>query len=238
MSKQVLVVIPVEERHKEYLENIGTGCVFTYTSPKAVTEEELANAQIIIGNVSAEQLAKAPKLEWFQLNSAGSDAFCKPGVLKEGVLLTNATGAYGLAISEHMLGVTLMMQKHLAEYYVNQKNHQWKDEGTVTSISSSSTGDTTVSYPVVVTLSGDVSKVYDGMSSEVTFVSKEVKDVTYVSNKAITTEGTKSYVTLKKADGTTKKTKVVTGFSDGHNVEIKSGLKKGDTVLIESQVSQ
>ena len=111
-------------------------------------------------------------------------------------------------------------------------------EGTVTSISSSSTGDTTVSYPVVVTLSGDVSKVYDGMSSEVTFVSKEVKDVTYVSNKAITTEGTKSYVTLKKADGTTKKTKVVTGFSDGHNVEIKSGLKKGDTVLIESQVSQ
>ena len=111
-------------------------------------------------------------------------------------------------------------------------------EGTVTSISSSSTGDTTVSYPVVVTLSGDVSKVYDGMSSEVTFVSKEVKDVTYVSNKAIITEGTKSYVTLKKADGTTKKTKVVTGFSDGHNVEIKSGLKKGDTVLIESQVSQ
>lgn len=59
MSKQVLVVIPVEERHKEYLENKGTGCVFTYTSPKAVTEEELANAQIIIGNVSAEQLAKA-----------------------------------------------------------------------------------------------------------------------------------------------------------------------------------
>ena len=111
-------------------------------------------------------------------------------------------------------------------------------EGTVTSISSTSTGDTTVSYPVVVTLSGDVSKVYDGMSSEVTFVSKEVKVVTYVSNKAITTEGTKSYVTLKKADGTTKKTKVVTGFSDGHNVEIKSGLKKGDTVLIESQVSQ
>ena len=139
MSKQVLVVIPGEERHKEYLENIGTGCVFTYTSPKAVTEEELANAQIIIGNVSAEQLAKAPKLEWFQLNSAGSDAFCKPGVLREGVLLTNATGAYGLAISEHMLGVTLMMQKHLAEYYVNQKNHQWKDEGTVTSIYGSTT---------------------------------------------------------------------------------------------------
>ena len=67
MSKQVLVVIPVEERHKEYLENKGTGCVFTYTSPKAVTEEELANAQIKIVNVSAQQVATAQKLECFQL---------------------------------------------------------------------------------------------------------------------------------------------------------------------------
>jgi HlyD family secretion protein len=65
-----------------------------------------------------------------------------------------------------------------------------------------------------------------------------VEDVLYVSNKAITTEGTKSYVTLQKEDGTTQKTMVTTGFSDGHNVEIKSGLEEGDTVLIESQVSQ
>ena len=26
MSKQILVVIPVEERHKEYLEKAGAGC--------------------------------------------------------------------------------------------------------------------------------------------------------------------------------------------------------------------
>lgn len=110
--------------------------------------------------------------------------------------------------------------------------------GEVTSISSTSTGDSTVSYPVVVTMTSDVSKVYSGMSSEVTFVSKEVKDVLYVSNKAITTEGSSSYVLLKKDDGTTQKTKVTTGFSDGHNVEVTSGLKQGDICFIESQVSQ
>lgn len=110
--------------------------------------------------------------------------------------------------------------------------------GEVTSISTSSSSDSTASYPVVVTLQSDVSKVYSGMSSEVTFVSKEVKDVLYVSNKAITTEGTKSYVLLKQEDGSTKKTQVTTGFSDGHNVEIQSGLQEGDIVLIESQVSQ
>ena len=36
------------------------------------------------------------------------------------------------------------------------------------------------------------------MSAEVTFVTKEIKDVLYISNKAVTTEGTKSYVTKKK----------------------------------------
>lgn len=110
--------------------------------------------------------------------------------------------------------------------------------GTVTSISTTSTGDSTVSYPVEVTVTSDVSKIYSGMSGEVTFVSKEVTDVLYVSNKAITTEGTNSYVTRKKEDGSTQKMKVTTGFSDGHNVEIKSGLEEGEIVLIESQVSQ
>jgi HlyD family secretion protein len=111
-------------------------------------------------------------------------------------------------------------------------------EGEVQSISSTATGDSTVSYPVVVTVTSDVSKIYSGMTSEVTFVSKEVENVLYVSNKAITTEGTNSYVLLKKEDGTTQKTKVTTGFSDGHNVEIQSGLEEGDIVLIESKVSQ
>ena len=110
--------------------------------------------------------------------------------------------------------------------------------GKVTSISTTSSGTSTVSYPVVVTMTGDVSSIYSGMSGEVTFVTKEVKDVLYISNKAVETEGTKSYVTKKNSDGSTTKTQVKTGFSDGHNVQIESGLSEGDTVLIESRVSE
>jgi len=76
------------------------------------------------------------------------------------------------------------------------------------------------------------------MSADVTFVTKEVKDVLYISNKAVETEGTKSYVTKKNSDASTTKTQVKTGFSDGHNVQIESGLSEGDTVLIESRVSE
>lgn len=110
--------------------------------------------------------------------------------------------------------------------------------GVVTSISTtaSSSSSSTITYPVVVTLSGDVSAIYSGMSADVTFVTKEMKDVLYVSNKAIINEGTKYYVKVKATDGTISKVEVTTGFSDGNNVEILSGVSEGDTILIESQV--
>ncbi|WP_310604250.1 efflux RND transporter periplasmic adaptor subunit [Anaerosporobacter sp.] len=108
----------------------------------------------------------------------------------------------------------------------------------VSSISTTASSDnsSTVTYPVVVTLTGDVSAIYSGMSADVTFVTKEMQDVLYVSNKTIINDGTKSYVKVKDSDGTIRKEEVTTGFSDGNNVEILSGVTEGETVLIESQV--
>ncbi len=110
-------------------------------------------------------------------------------------------------------------------------------KGTISAIDSAVTTSSAVSYPVTILLSTTPEKVLTGMTASVTFISKEVEDVLYVSNKAIYTEGTKSYVKIKKKDGTTEKTEVTTGFSNGENVEIKSGLSEGDTVLIESKVN-
>ncbi len=111
--------------------------------------------------------------------------------------------------------------------------------GTVTAISASVTDfrTSTVSYPVTVTLSGDTARIYDGMTGNVTFITKEVTDVIHVSNKAILREGTTSYVKRKLADSTVERVEVETGFSNGYQVEIISGLSEGDVVLIESQVN-
>ncbi len=112
-------------------------------------------------------------------------------------------------------------------------------DGSVSKISTSTANarTTTVSYPVTVTLSGNVAKIYSGMTGNVTFVTKQVKNVLYVSNKAIILDGTRSYAKKKNADGSITKVEVKTGFSDGYQVEIVSGLAKGDTVIIESQVT-
>ncbi len=99
----------------------------------------------------------------------------------------------------------------------------------------SSTGNTYAD--VTVKLSGDTAKLYEGMSVEITFITKETETVTYVSNRAVYRQNGKSYVRKKEADGSITEQEVVTGFSDGTYVEIEEGLSEGDTVLIESRVS-
>ena len=66
---------------------------------------------------------------------AGTEPYSKPGVLPEGVKLCNATGAFGKAISEHMLATLLMLVKKLHLYRDNMASGEWMDMGQVRSIS-------------------------------------------------------------------------------------------------------
>lgn len=93
-------------------------------------------------------------------------------------------------------------------------------------------------YTLTVTLQGDTSGLYEGMTGDVTFVTKETQAVVYVSNRAIFRDGARSYVKLRDEEGNVQEKDVVTGFSDGVNVEIVEGLSEGDIVLIESKVSE
>ncbi|MCD8327276.1 MAG: efflux RND transporter periplasmic adaptor subunit [Lachnospiraceae bacterium] len=94
-----------------------------------------------------------------------------------------------------------------------------------------------VVYDVTVTITSDASGLFQGMTGDVTFVTKESEEVLYVSNRAITRSGTKSYVKMRDSNGNVTQVEVTTGFSDGVYVEIIDGLSEGDVVLIESVVS-
>lgn len=68
--------------------------VFLYGKAE-VTEEQLRRADIILGNLQSPlQLKKCENLKWIQLNNAGTEGYCEPGLLPEGAQLANATGAY------------------------------------------------------------------------------------------------------------------------------------------------
>ena len=93
------------------------------------------------------------------------------------------------------------------------------------------------SYNVTIQLAGDTAQVYEGMTGSATLITRQQKDVLYVTSRTIYTKDSGSYVKVKREDGAIEEVPVTTGFSDGRNVEITSGLEEGWTVLIESQVA-
>lgn len=112
-------------------------------------------------------------------------------------------------------------------------------DATVVSIASSParSNSASVTYSVTVKMTADnTEKVLDGMSGDVTFIQKQVKDVLYIPDQAVSFSNGISSVLVKSSDGTQTETTVTTGFSNGRYVEILSGLQEGDTVLAESAV--
>ena len=133
IMEPILVLFPTEPEHRRQLEAAAPGAKFFYGA-ECVSEEVLRQVRVVLGNPKAELLEKLPALGLLQLNSAGVGFYAKPGALRDGVILTNASGAYGPGIAEHMLGLALTLLKKLHRYRDNQRERLWHDEGKVTSL--------------------------------------------------------------------------------------------------------
>lgn len=131
---KVLVLFPASKEHKKMLESKAVMAEFTYSNSSAVTEEQVQQADVILGNPPVGMLRQSGKLKWLQLNNAGYDNYLGDGILASDTILTNASGAYGLAISEYMICGLLMLYKKMPFYFDEQKQARWSDGGVVKSI--------------------------------------------------------------------------------------------------------
>lgn len=131
--KNILVTIPVNEAHKARLNKIAKENRVQYLAPGELSEEQVAEASVIIGNAPARLIKASKRLELMQLESAGADEYIAPGVLAETTALCNATGAYNHAVSEHAVALTMMLMKKLHLYRDAQNACRWDDFGAVSS---------------------------------------------------------------------------------------------------------
>lgn len=147
----ILVTLPVELHEEKMLRDAAPGCDFRFRSVDGVpldprlgfgplteapllTQEDMAWANVVLGNVKAASLGQTTDLRWYQTGSAGVEDYVRPGVMPQGAALTNATGAYGLAISEYMLASLLCLMKKLELYRDAQKEASWRSQGGVDSV--------------------------------------------------------------------------------------------------------
>ncbi|MBQ3384690.1 MAG: D-2-hydroxyacid dehydrogenase [Erysipelotrichaceae bacterium] len=127
---KVIITIPVtEEQKKKYAELKDAEILFA--DGMTLTEEIVRDAEVIMGNIPHSLVEKCEKLRWLQLQSAGANRYTD---IPEDVILTNCAGAFGTAMSEHMMAFVLMAMKRLEDYYEDQKNCIWKRLGAVGTI--------------------------------------------------------------------------------------------------------
>ncbi|HVX65641.1 MAG TPA: D-2-hydroxyacid dehydrogenase [Bryobacteraceae bacterium] len=101
----------------------------TICESRAAFLEALPAAEVIYGELSGEDLARAPRLRWVQLGSAGVDGVDRR--LRESpVLLTNFAGTFAPGIAETAFGLLLSLTRGLRRYYIPQVlRHEWKPVG-------------------------------------------------------------------------------------------------------------
>lgn len=98
------------------------------------TAEEAAGCEILMGYFPPELIRTMPSLKWVQTPAAGVDKLCGDIYRNPDTVLTNCSGAFGVAISEYMIAGLLMLMRNMPAYMQNQRAHSWKCVGTCRSI--------------------------------------------------------------------------------------------------------
>lgn len=160
--------------------------------------------------------------------------------ISTGLTITMSDNAYAqleLSVSEDDIA-DIYLGMPVNVYFDAYEGVVIEAEVTALSLTPSSEISTTVNYTVTVLCDiPDDMTVFSSMSADVTFIQQQITDALVVSINYIVYEDAATYVYLEQEDGTVVKTEIETGFSDGFDVEILSGLEEGDIILNESAVT-
>lgn len=140
---KIVVAPPVKGEQLERFFNIikesckGLDCELIPSNENEVLAEQIADADIVVGNIQPKLLPFANKLSLFHLTSAGADDYMKPGTVPEETTICNCAGGYGTSVSEWMLAATFAIIRHFDKYYANQMKQLWLQAGKIISIEGS-----------------------------------------------------------------------------------------------------
>src|SRR5690242_227118 len=97
---KVLCVVDLQPRERARIAALSAPIeLYTLDRTAASFDEVLRESEVLAGWFEGGELARARRLRWLQLGSAGADRFLSavPG----DVTLTTASGVFGAAIAEH-----------------------------------------------------------------------------------------------------------------------------------------
>ncbi|MBE5877902.1 MAG: D-2-hydroxyacid dehydrogenase [Lachnospiraceae bacterium] len=133
--KTILVSIPVSKCQRDKFEKAikqyqsAWQLKFTYELSEQECKEMYGTAHVVVGQPDMELISDNQNLEWIQMTWAGTDKYtCNQGFPKH-VQLTNASGAFGMIMSEYAIGAILSLYRRFPKYWQQQREHIWQDAG-------------------------------------------------------------------------------------------------------------
>ena len=117
----------LSDANRQHMRSVAEECGFEMGFFESSEEAagRIGDAEIVYCD-DGELMREMPQLKWCNSVSAGVGHFLQSGVFDRGdVLLTNSSGAYGLAISEHIIMVTLLLMRRMPEYFEIVAERGW-----------------------------------------------------------------------------------------------------------------
>jgi len=166
-------------------------------------------------------------------------------IIKKNVVAgqTFGTGDAVFTMSDHLIVLAQVDETDIGQIKLNQRAMITLDAyrevqtfGTVAKIAFDATIVNNVTTYLVYVRPDQVPEVMrSGMTANVVFDVETRKDILTIPNSAIKVKNGSSFVLLPKKDENQQEPpeqKIETGITDGKSIEVKSGLKEGDTILV------
>ena len=122
--RKLLILSDCGERVPELTEEFDV-VALPADADDALRLRQIADAEVVIGEPTLQELSEAKRLRWVQMTWAGADRYLRGG-FPNSVLLTTASGAFGETIAEHALAMLFSLCRRLPAY---QKAGKWADLG-------------------------------------------------------------------------------------------------------------
>ncbi len=111
----------------------------TYNSGEDAIKNALKDAEIVVGapdpKFIQEPEINCPNLKLIQMTWAGTDLYTRNAIpFPKGISLANASGAYGLVISQFVIAQILSLMLHFPKYTLQQENKIWERRGNIKSL--------------------------------------------------------------------------------------------------------
>ena len=128
--------VPFDEKQRAVITSMvcEAGYEAVWLSDAIPTKEDLADCEALLGYFPPAIFKELPTLKWVQTPAAGVERYCGDLYVNPDVVLTNCSGAFGIAIAEYMFTGLLMLMRLMPAYAKNQKEHIWNCEGTCRSV--------------------------------------------------------------------------------------------------------